>query len=121
MKIDQKRIFRNLIGIGVLASLLALAFTNTHVAGSFALGCGLMILNFYGLFALLRKIFLAETQQFQYLGLLLAKFLGIGLVIYGCFKLLNLHLMAFGLGFFIIAISATYVTGSMQNQSKDKA
>lgn len=105
--------------MGVLASLAALAFTDAQKAASFSLGCGLMVLNFYGLFALLHRIFIAETNQIQYIGLLMFKFVAIGLVIYGCFKLFNLHLLAFGLGFFVIAISATYVTGSLQNQPKD--
>lgn len=119
MVIDRKKVFLRLTLIGVLASLAALAFTNSRIASSFALGCLLMILNFYGLFALLHKIFVQDTRQIQYIVLLGAKFVVMGLVIYGCFKLLNLHLLAFGLGFFTIAISATYVTGSMQNHPKD--
>lgn len=47
-------------------------------------------------------------------GLLMGKFVILAVIVYALYKYLNLDLMAFGIGFFIVAISATYATSGMQ-------
>ncbi len=76
-----------------------------------------MIVNFYVLFNLLEGIFEGDNaKQATYLFLLMGKFLGLGLGIFLLIRVLHVDLMAFGLGFFLVAISATYATGRLQKQ-----
>lgn len=81
------------------------------------MGCITMILNFYALFSLLSGIMDGGTGKVvTFAGLLMGKFVILAAVVYGLYKYLNLDLMAFGIGFFIVAISTTYATSGMQKQ-----
>lgn len=120
MEVNPKPLFLKLWLIAVIASMGVFAFQTKLFTGSFSLGCAAMILNLYGLFSILNKIFHSDMVQASiYTALLMFKFLILAVAIYMLSRYAHIHLMAFGLGFFIIAISATYVTGSLQNQSKD--
>ena len=84
-------------------------------AASFSLGALIMILNFYSLFNLLEGIMDGGTAKAAtFTGLLMGKFVVLAAAIFGLYKYLNLDLMGFGIGFFIVAISATYATSGMQ-------
>lgn len=77
-----------------------------------------MIINFYILFNLLEGIFQGNAaKQASYLGLLLGKFLALGLGIWVAVRYLHVELLPFGLGFFLVAISATYATSTAENSS----
>ncbi len=113
----RKPFFTKLWVITALASLLLLIWTPPKFAGSFSAGCVGMIINFYVLFSLLEGIFEGNTTtQATYIFLLMAKFVGLGLGIFLLVRWLQVDLLAFGLGFFLVAISATYATGKLQNR-----
>ena len=74
-----------------------------------------MILNFYSLFNLLEGIMEGGTGKMTaFTMLLMGKFVILAALVYGLYFYLHLDLMAFGIGFFIVAISATYATSGMQ-------
>ncbi len=113
----RKSFFTTLWSITALASLGLMIWTTPLFAGSFSAGCVGMIINFYVLFNLLEGIFEGDNaKQATYLFLLMGKFLGLGLGIFFLIRVLHVDLMAFGLGFFLVAISATYATGRLQKQ-----
>lgn len=115
---NQKAWFIKLWVIAAIASSGSLFLMDRKFAGSFSLGCAIMILNFYGLFKLLHQIFHSDmTRAMIFTCFLVLKFLILAVVVYALHHFFQINLMAFAIGFFIIAISATCVTGSMQNQS----
>lgn len=85
--------------------------------GSFSLGCIAMMINFYSLLNLLEGIMEGGTGKVTaFTMLLMGKFVILAAAVYALSKLVKLDLMAFGIGFFIVAISATYATSGMQKQ-----
>lgn len=116
MKLNRKSFFAKLMIIASVFSLGLLIWTNPKFAGSFSLGCITMIFNFYSLMNLLEGIFGEQTTKAgSYLFLLMGKFAVLGLVVFGMVRFAHVDLLGFGLGFFLVAISATYATSSLQN------
>lgn len=77
-----------------------------------------MMLNFYSLLSLLEGIFSENNAKAGgYLFLLFGKFAGLALAVFVLIRFLKVDLMGFGLGFFLVAISATYATSSLQKQA----
>ena len=104
--------------VAAVASLIMLILADRNFAGGFSIGCATMIVNLYFLFLLIQKIFNSDTAQAGgYSILLVVKFAVLAVFIYALYRYLHINLLAFCLGFFLIAISATCVTGSMQKQS----
>jgi hypothetical protein len=113
----QKKMFLKLLIVTAIFSLLALAFAPRAFAASLTLGCAIMTLNFYSLFHLMKGIFEGEVKKASmYTAFLMAKFALLGVSIFVLNRVFSLDLMGFGLGFFLVAISAAYVTPSVQKQ-----
>jgi hypothetical protein len=111
----RKPLFTKLWFVTAVASLALLIWSTPLFAGSFSAGCVGMILNFYVLFNLLEGIFEGDTtKQATYIFLLMGKFLALGLGVFLLIRVVHVDLMAFGLGFFLVAISATYATSTLQ-------
>lgn len=112
----KKSFFNTLWAISAVASAGMLIWASPKFAGSFSMGCVGMILNFYVLFSLLEGVFHGKTaKQVSYIMLLMTKFVVLGLAIFLIVRVIKVDLLAFGLGFFLVAISATYATGKLQN------
>ena len=117
-KLNQRPFFRKLWLITAIASAGLLYWKGPQFAGSFSAGCIGMILNFYALFSLLEGIFHGDNaKQATYLFLLMGKFLALGLGIWFAVRYLHVELLPFGLGFFLVAISATYATSTAEKGS----
>jgi hypothetical protein len=120
ISLNRKSFFQKLWAISAVFSLGLLLWTNPKFAGSFSAGCVGMIINFYVLFSLLEGIFEGEnTKATVYICLLMGKFAGLGLGIYLMVRFLKIDIIGFGLGFFLVAISATYATASMKKSSTE--
>lgn len=117
-KLNRKSFFLKLGIVSLLVTLGLYIWTSKHFAGSFAAGCALMMLNFYSLLGLLEGIFSGENVKAGgYLVLLMGKFAGLALLVFLMVKFAHVDLLGFGLGFFLVAISATYATSSLQKQA----
>ncbi|MEZ4846102.1 MAG: ATP synthase subunit I [Bdellovibrionota bacterium] len=115
--LNHRQFFKKLLMITAIFSLILLFFLPGRWVGSFSIGCLVMLLNFYSLFHLLEGIMEGGTGKVAaFTALLTGKFLILAAAIYGLYRFLNLDLLAFGIGFFIVAISATYATSGMQKQ-----